>query len=109
MSQLPPVPPAAAAAAAAPAAPAPRRRLSCRPPAVLLRHARLALCVFGLLALGLAYARPALAKPFAAIAAGLALFWVRWRFLRIEGVAGVPFSRASRSMLGPARPKVKAS
>ena len=88
-------PPAPAPAHAAPAAPAVG---VARVLGVPLRVAGLA-AVLALLAALVAFLRPHLARPLGAVALGLALFWVRWRFFRVEGVAGVPFSRASRALL----------
>ena len=84
------VPSAAPAAAAAPWS----TRVLGVPP-------RFAAVLGALAALGAVAAalRPQLARPIGAVALGLTLFWVRWRYFRVEGVAGVPFSHASRALL----------
>ena len=43
-----------------------------------------------------AFTYPRLREPFAAIALGLFLFWLRHAYFRLPGVAGVPFSRSAR-------------
>ena len=88
----------------APSAPAPSPARA--PPArVLGLPPRVAYGFAVLAAVGAAVALrwPRLARPLGAIALGLVLFWVRWRFLKVEGVAGVPFSRASRALLRKAK------
>ena len=83
-------------------APAPARRVLGLSPRVAQGGA-IAVAVLGA---AVALLWPRLARPLGAIALGLALFWVRWRWFRVEGVAGVPFSRASRALL---QRKAKAS
>jgi hypothetical protein len=45
---------------------------------------------------------PHLRTPLGLISAGIALFFIRWRFFRLEGVSGVPFGK-SRALFGRSR------
>ena len=88
-------------ALAASPSPSPVRVPARAPARVLGLPPRVAYGIALLAALGAAAALrwPRFARPLGAIALGLALFWLRWRFLRIEGVAGMPLSRTSRALL----------